>query len=799
MRGGVAQRMFRRTSPTVPPLIVAVVGAAACAVLVILAVARAPWWVMACAAAGFVVGFIPALIEQYRRRTRIVRRNSGHPRVLRNRPYIVPRESPAATPDFHGRDEELSKLYDFFIFGQAERTRTALIVGAAGVGKTALTIQFATTYGWLFPGGQLFARLDHPTGQGTPEFTVVGRFLGALGTLGEELPGDLEGRLDLYSSLTVNWRGLVILDDACHALCVTNLLPSGRNCATIITSRDDLDGLQGHRIVLQPLHEGDAVGLLESVIGEKRIQEDPQSAKKIAGSGHPLSVRLAGEALANRPYLPLKQAVTRMDEQAPLPDETSTAVLEGKLDLSYALLTNEERIVLRCIGLLAQSVVSPWELAALLGVGEADAIRLADSLSQAQLVRRTSGGRAGVVRFEVHEHVLEYALARMRAETKKGERRDRLAALARARDARMRRANDLAWRLNADIPAWKDEGRLDKALDEARDALSIAQESGRTREVALALATLGDIQLELGNTDEAWEMAQATRSIDDQQPQARALRCMGKVMRRMRKLDLAQQYLADAMTAARETNDIAEQIRTLVEQSAVLALVEQGTAPAPEIAQSVALADKAISLCQERGHHSSLITAALWARGNALMNCGQAPEALAVLNRAAHTASDDQALWRTWVSWLRAKAALETGHLTDAADFASEAIDSFGTMAHRFGIAHCKLVLGRLCLAESRLNEAITLLTDALRIFQNCNDLWTEADAKRTLATALLKADRRSEAVHLLQDAARDFKNLGDETSLAAVSSDLVRFRPNIHKLRSGIMEPQQSGSRKGY
>ncbi len=803
MRRGLADHESRRWSTrTVPPLVVGVVGAAACAVIVILAIAGAPWWVVACAAAGFAVGFIPALVEPRGRRTRMAAR--GRQALLRSphdRPYIVPRQSPAPPPDFHGRDEELSKLHDLFIAWSPERTRAILIVGGAGVGKTALAVQFAASHGHSFPGGQLFAKLDH-SGDQTPTFTLLGRFLSALGTLGKELPDDLEGRLDLYSSLTANWRGLVVLDDACHAVCVTNLLPSGESCATIVTSRVDLEGLQAHRIELQPLKEGEAVGLLESVIGEERIQADPQSARKIADSGHPLSVRLAGAALANQPYLPLKEALARRDEQQPLlPHETSGAVLKGKLDLSYALLANEERIVLRCLGLLAHSVVCPWELAALLDVDEADAIRLADSLAQAELIRRTSGGRAGVVRFEVHEHVLEYARARMRAEMPEGETRERLEALARARDDRGRRADELAWRLDVIIPSWKDEGLLDKALDEARDALSIAEENGRTREVALALATLGDIQVELGNTDAALEMAQAARDMDDRQPPVRALRCLGKVMRRMRKLDLAQEYLATAMAAALQADDAAEEIRILVEQSAVLALVEQSAVSTltADNARSVALADEAISLCERRQEHASLRTGGLWARGNALLSLGRADQALIVLEQAAWSASDDQALWRTWVFWLRAKASLETGDLPKAAQSANAAIDSFGTMAHRFGIAHCKLVLGRVCLAESRLDEAITLLTDALRTFQNCNDLWTEGDAQRTLASAMLEADRRSEAVHLLQDAARTFKDLGDETSVADVRLARSRIGSNIRLLRSGSPEPQQSGPRKGH
>ena len=753
-----------------PSVVIAV--AMTCLVIAVLLAVGAPWWSLASVAAGFAAGCVPALIEAKRRRQ--FRLDAGSERS-RNRPYVVPIETPPPPPDFRGRGNELKQLYDILTVRPAVGPAAAIITGPPGVGKSALAKRFAAIYGNLFPDGQLFATLNHWHERSLPEYAILGRFVNALQFLDDRQPDDLAGRLELYRSLTADRRVLVIIDDACHAECVSKLLPADRNCAAIITSRVKLECLSAISVSLGPLPERDAIGLLQSVAGEERIRQDPQAAKKIAGGGHPLTVRLAGTALETQPYLPLGQAVARMKEQWPLPDKTPEPVLKARLDLSYALLASEESKALRCLGLLCQPVFSPWELAALMGpdeiIDEPNAIRLSDNLAQSQLVRRTSGGRAGVVTFELHEHVLEYAEARMLAETKEDWRDQRLLALTAAREARRRLADGLAGYLNVAVPALKDKGQLDKAIDDVRDAHAMAEENGRVPEVSLALATLADLQVELGNTDDAQELAEAARELSVFPGPVRALRCLGKVMRRMRQLDKALAYLAEALPAARDADNIAEVIRILIEQSAALALTT-------EPARSLAVADEAVALCRQHPDYSMLLSGASWARGNALLSCGRADEAAAFLAAAADTAPDDQALWRAWIYWLHGRASLKISRFETAAESATEAIDAFSAMAHRYGVAYCRVLLGTICEADdSRLDEAIQLLSDALETFQNCSDPWIEGDAMRTLASAMLRKGRPHEAARLLQEAARIFETLGDETSLSAVRERLESAR----------------------
>jgi tetratricopeptide (TPR) repeat protein len=767
--------------------------AVASLIVAIFAAKAAPWWVVAPTAAGALLGFTVTSIRQHARKINPFPGNLARLRSPHDRRYIVPHQIPPAPADFHGRDQELRKIRDLLADSQDGQAPIVLIIGPAGVGKTALAIQFAAQHWHLFPDGQLFAMLGHQGSQGAPELALLGEFAKAVGFLDDQIPRDFEGLRHHYLKLTNEWRGLVVIDDACHIDCVKQLLPAGRNCAAIITSRDDLTGLRARRINLSPLQENEAMDLLESVIGEERVQSDRNAALKIAAGGHPLSVRLSAGALVTRPYLPLHQAVARMEEQRPLPRETPGAVLAGKLDLAYALLTLEERKALRCIGLFEQPVISPWQLAALLGIENEDATRLADNLAQAQFTQRTSGGRAGIVRFETHDHVLEYAHARMLAETLEDKRRQRLDALDTAHAARRGSADQLELHLSFTIPAWKDEGRLDKALDEARDALAIAEESGRVRETALALALLADLQVELGNTDEAMEMAQDSLLADVNHRPIRALRCLGTITRRVRQLDLSERYLAEAATNARAAGSVTEEIRTLIEQSTTFALTA-------EPSRSVTTAEEAVGLCRTESGQLALLTGAQWALGNAMLSCGRVGDALPLLDGAALAASDDQALWRAWVYWLRSMAALDAGELGAAAASAAQGIDLFGAMAHRYGVAYCKLALGRVYVTDtSRINDAVALLTDALETFQNCNDVWTQGDAKHVLGQAMIRANRRSEALRLLQDAERTFTGLPDMVSREAVRRDLESLPKGIKGRGWGPLSPELPiGLRKG-
>ncbi|HEY6277853.1 MAG TPA: NB-ARC domain-containing protein, partial [Streptosporangiaceae bacterium] len=733
--------------------------------VIILLITGAPPAAAAAVAAGFICGSLPIVFGRYRRR-------GAQPG---NGTYIIPLSPPPPPRDFEGRRTELQQIHDACAVAPRDKPALVLITGPAGIGKTALAAQFAHLSRDLFPDGQVFARLGHSEGEDSPADVVLGRFVRALQLLREEVPGGHDALERRFAELTAGKRVLFIIDDACHAGCLRKLVPSGPYCAVVVTSRAEGFAEQlpeAVQVALKPLSTKEAVRLLESAVGSSDVRDRVRSAgvaaDRIAGSGHPLAVRLAAAALASRPYFPLEDALTRMQDQRPLPATTPEAVRMGRLDLSYALLTEQERKAFMCLGLLGKPVVAPWELAALLDAGEQQAIHLADNLAQEQLIRRTDGGRAGVVEFSLHDHVLGYARARMQTEMLVAEQTEALSRLATERTERRRRADGLGTLLHDTIPEWSNEGLLAKALDEARDALVSARENDRPPQVALALATIADLQAELGNTNDAQELAEAARAVPGVPAPPRALRCLGRVMLRNRQLTPGLRLLAEAVTAARDTGDQNEEVLSLAEQAVTLAL-------AGESSESLAVADRAVQRSQDGPQW--LYLSAAWARGHALVGAGRLVEAAGFLAGVAGGASAEWELYRAWISLLRGRIAVDLGEIPAGIGFADEAIGLFGGMAHRYAAAHCRLLQGRAYAQAGDLVKANASLSEALETFQNCDDPYWQAETKRILAAVMFRQDQRHEGRLLLSEAERSFALLNDDTSRQRVRDELASHR----------------------
>jgi DNA-binding SARP family transcriptional activator len=75
--------------------------------------------------------------------------------------FVVPRQLPAATGHFTGRQAELDTLVD--LLASADRAEETVVIsaidGMAGVGKTALAVHWAQLHAAAFPDGQLYIDL----------------------------------------------------------------------------------------------------------------------------------------------------------------------------------------------------------------------------------------------------------------------------------------------------------------------------------------------------------------------------------------------------------------------------------------------------------------------------------------------------------------------------------------------------------------------------------------------------------------------------------------------------------------
>jgi tetratricopeptide (TPR) repeat protein/transcriptional regulator with XRE-family HTH domain len=245
----------------------------------------------------------------------------------RRREPVIPRELPGAVRDFVGRADEMSALSGLLENKGGAKPRTVVIpaiVGMAGVGKTALALQWARQVAGQFPDGQLYVNLrGYDPAEPIPAADALVGLLRTLGVPSADIPDGVEERARLYRSRLAARRILVLLDNARDGDQVRPLLPGDPGCIAVVTSRDALAGLVATdgawRLDLDVLPLADAVALLRSLIGG-RADDDPGAAAVLAGlcTRLPLALRIAAERVAARGPVPLAQltadlAASRLD------------------------------------------------------------------------------------------------------------------------------------------------------------------------------------------------------------------------------------------------------------------------------------------------------------------------------------------------------------------------------------------------------------------------------------------------------------------------------------------------------
>ncbi len=155
----------------------------------------------------------------------------------------VPRQLPSDVLDFTDREDALHAANMVFERRARERGGPAVLAiwGQAGVGKSALAVHLAHQLVPRFPDGQLFINLGEPE-QGEPS-EVLKSLLRALGMSEASIPRLPHERATSYRSRLAGRRLLVVLDNARHEAQVRPLLPGAPTCGAIITSRQQLAGL----------------------------------------------------------------------------------------------------------------------------------------------------------------------------------------------------------------------------------------------------------------------------------------------------------------------------------------------------------------------------------------------------------------------------------------------------------------------------------------------------------------------------------------------------------------------------
>ncbi|MFG3533111.1 BTAD domain-containing putative transcriptional regulator [Streptomyces sp. NPDC047917] len=305
------------------------------------------------------------------------------PRVPSGGPAMA--QPPSPDELFTGREEELASLRD--VLG-APGGRLVIVTGAAGVGKTALTLAVAHRTRDLFDV-PVFVRL-RPDGHGPLD--AVGVLAGVLRQYG--VRGALPERIDelrgMLAELTDGRRVLLVLDDVVDAEQVRPVLSAVPDCTVLVTCRRVPDGLAGRVVCLDVPGVREARRLFVTAAGQSAdTAGSAECAGVVEACGRlPLALRAAAEALAGRSRLPLGGLAVRLrDERTRLAElEAASPGFRARLCDALDGVGAAELRAFRLFGLLPAGPFTPDAAAAVLDTDVATARATTDALARARLV-----------------------------------------------------------------------------------------------------------------------------------------------------------------------------------------------------------------------------------------------------------------------------------------------------------------------------------------------------------------------------------------------------------------------------
>lgn len=328
-------------------------------------------------------------------------------------PVVIPRELPRAARAFAGRKSEMTRLAEL-VRGAGHGVGVVAVHGMPGVGKTAFAVRAAHEFSDCFPDGQLFAdmRAHRPGAEPMTSAEALPALLRSLGVTGPALPSTPEGQIGLYRTILSDRRVLILLDDAFDAEQVRALIPSGKGCMLIVTSRHRLDGILAldgaHAFYLDVLTATESHEILTDLLGEGDTERREAYRELAKLCGHlPLALRVAAANVAVERQVPIAEALAELagDPMTGLrmPADGQVAV-QAMFAQSYQRLSGDASALLRRMGDAPCGWFTADSAAALLDAAEHTARRALEELTTRCLIDRQAGRRYGM-----HELIRRYA------------------------------------------------------------------------------------------------------------------------------------------------------------------------------------------------------------------------------------------------------------------------------------------------------------------------------------------------------------------------------------------------------
>lgn len=326
----------------------------------------------------------------------------------------VPRNVPPCQEPFVDRDDDRKRLDKAVSVGARKAGAYALITGMPGVGKASLARAWAAERESAYPDGQLYVDLAGARHRGaTPYLDQLATMAIALGIDRADLDG---GRVDiqsLYRSAVSDHRVLVVVENARNRAEVAPYLPSSTRSQVLVTADGRLGDFMAPReaqVDLEPLEHSDARSLVERLVGEEHLGGPVRTMDDLLDQcgGLPLALVVAAGHLQES-ALGVDAVVRRLLEQADMGRVRSEAwqAVHALFDQTYESLSEDQRRVYECLGLLPSSRVDVAMTAAMADLSLPDVMSAIDALFARRLI---AGDRDGGLR--IHIQVRNHARLR---------------------------------------------------------------------------------------------------------------------------------------------------------------------------------------------------------------------------------------------------------------------------------------------------------------------------------------------------------------------------------------------------
>jgi len=674
----------------------------------------------------------------------------------------VPRQLPAAVAGFAGRAAELEALTG--LLEEAALPGGTVVIsaidGTAGIGKTALAVQWAHQVADRFPDGQLYVNLRgfDPAGPPVTSAEAVRGFLDAFEVPAVRIPVSLDAQAALYRSLLAGRRVLVVLDNARDTGQVRPLLPGSPGSSVVVTSRNRLTSLiadGAHPLTVGLFTLTDAREMLARRLGADRVAAQPEAVQQIIArcARLPLALSIVAARAAAHPDFPLTALAEELrDAEGRLPTldtgEAATSVT-AVFSWSYRQLSGPAARLFRLLGLHPGPDITAPAAASLAAVPLTAARPMLAELARAHLITEHTPGR-----FTFHDLLRAYATTQTRTHDPGT---DQNAARQRMLDHYLHTAQ-AAWHLS--YPHQQQAITLAPPLTGVTPEEPADHPAARawfTSEYPVLLAVI-QLAAATGHHTHAWQLPHtlvpfferqghwhdfaathhtaltATQHHADQQGQAHAHLGIGHARARIGRRDEARPHLQDALRLFKELGDQAG-------QSYAHNLLGMTFHTEQRYEEALTHMRQAVSLARAHGGYQRGLAAALNSLG--------------------------------WVHAL-------LGNAQQAFTYSQQSLVLFQDLGDRWGEAAALDTIGYAHHHLGHHQQAVSYFEQALAIDKELGDLYSPATDYDHLGDAHHAAGNTAQARHAWQQALNVLDQLGDVPRMGTGYADPDAIRTKL-------------------